>query len=399
MAKAWTKAGLARLDEVMAGHVERTDVPGLVWLVSRRGEVHAGAAGTGGAGAGAAVGRDTIFRISSTTKPIVAAAALVLIEECRLRLDDPVDDLLPELADRQVLARPDAPLDDTVPAERPISVRDVLTFRLGHGSDFANWSPTPLSEAMAALGLGEGPPAPAGPPAPDEWMRRLGSVPLQSQPGERWLYNVGADVLGVLVARAAGQPLGTFLAERVFGPLGMVDTAFSVPADRRDRFGPCWWTDGATGERAVYDPPDGQWATPPAFPSGAAGLVSTVDDLHRFAAVLLAGGERHGVRLLARPTVAAMTTNQLTPAQMAAMAPDPSDATGWGLGVGVEVRGGSPTRSPGTYGWDGGLGSSWANDPSEDLIGVLLTNRAWASPTPPAAFRDFWTATYAAFAD
>ena len=359
--------------------------------------MHTAAAGTDGPG-GARVRPDTIFRISSTTKPITAVAALVLVEECRLRLDDPVDDLLPEMADRRVLARPDGPVDDTLPARRPVTLRDLLTFRLGLGSDFTDFGPRPIMQAMSALGLGEGPPAPAGPPPPDEWIRRLGTLPLMYQPGERWLYHTSADVLGVLIARAAGQPFDAFLAERVFGPLGMVDTSFAVPADRRDRFGACFGVDPATGERTVYDPADGQWATPPAFPGGGAGLVSTLADLHAFGEGLVVAGGQRRERLLSRATVAAMTTNQLTPEQVATTSPDPDGTIGWGFGVGIELHRRGPARPPGTYGWDGGLGSSWANDPSEDLTGVLLTNQMWTSPVPPPVFRDFWTCVYTALA-
>lgn len=398
MAQAMTKDGLARLDAAMTGYAQRGDVPGLAWLVARRGDVHLGAAGTDGPG-GARVRPDTIFRISSTTKPITAVAALVLVEEGRLRLDDPIDDLVPEMADRRVLARPDGPVEDTVPARRPITLRDLLTFRLGLGLDFTDFGPRPIMAAMSALGLGAGPPAPAGPPPPDEWIRRLGTLPLMYQPGERWLYHTSADVLGVLIARAAGQTFDAFLAERVLGPLGMVDAGFAVPADRRDRFGACFGVDPVTGERAVYDPAGGQWASPPAFPGGGAGLVSTLADLHAFGQALLAGGVRQGEGLLSPTTVAAMTTNQLTPAQVATTSPDPDGTIGWGFGVGIVLRRTGAGRLPGSYGWDGGLGSSWANDASEDLTGVLLTNQMWTSPEPPGVFRDFWSGVYAALAD
>jgi CubicO group peptidase (beta-lactamase class C family) len=406
--RAWDTDRLRRLDEILARVVERGDVVGLTWLVARGGDVHAGAAGTlragvagdGGDASGTPsgpVGRDTIYRISSTTKPISAVAALTLVEDCVLRLDDPVDDLLPELADRRVLADPEGPLDDTVPAERPITVHDLLTFRSGLGFDFAAPGPQPVVAALFARGVGAGPPAPQQPPEPDEWMRVVGSVPLARQPGTRWLYHTSADILGVLIARATGQPFEAVLAERVFEPLGMDDTAFFVPEAERDRMGAVFGADPETGERTVYDPPEGQWATPPAFPGGGAGLVSTVDDLAAFGQMLLAGGEHRGRRLLARPTVDAMTTNQLTQAQLAS-GPDPDGSQGWGLGVGVRLRRQGTTLSPGSYGWDGGLGTVWANDPSEDLVGVLLTNQMWTSPTPPPVARDFWSATYAAFA-
>jgi CubicO group peptidase (beta-lactamase class C family) len=395
-----SEARLQRMEGIVAGHVERGDVPGLAWAIARRGEVRGGAAGTfGPAGAGAEVGRDTIFRISSTSKPITAVGALILVEECRLRLDDPVDDLLPELADRRVLARPDGPLDETVPAERPITLRDVLTFRMGLGMDFSAFGAQPVLAAAADLELGAGPPAPAGTPAPDEWIRRLGTLPLMAQPGERWLYHISAQVLGVLVARAAGQPLDRFLAERLFGPLGMADTGFSVPAEARDRFGPLFWTDPGTGERQTYDAPEGQWSTPPAFPNGADGMVSTVDDLVTFASMLAAGGVHGGERILSRPTVEAMTTDHLTAAQRAA-GPDPTGAQGWGLGLAVRALRDGVAGNVGTYGWSGGLGTTWINDPVEELVAVLCTNQTWQRPWPlPEVSQDFLTCAYAAIDD
>ncbi len=382
------RRGLDRMDAVLAGHADRQKPPGLVWALSRRGEVHVGTAGELETGVGRAVARDSIFRIASMTKPVVAVAALMLVEECRLRLDDPVDDLLPELADRQVVATAGGPLSETVPAERPITVDDVLTFRLGLGMDFAGSWPQPLIVAMAELGLAstEGPPEPTLPPAPDEWMRRIGTLPLIAQPGQRWLYNTGADVLGVLVTRASDQPLDVFLRERIFEPLGMVDTGFWVPADTLDRFGACHGADPETGDPNVFDPADGQWSQPPAFPSGAGGLVSTIDDYLAFAELLLGGGARGGTRLLSRATVEAMTTDQLTDAQREHGGPGDHGALGWGLGVGVARRRAGTNRSTGSYGWDGGLGSTWSNDPAEDLIGIVLTNQMWTSSAlPPPA--------------
>jgi CubicO group peptidase (beta-lactamase class C family) len=388
MGSAWHKPGLARLDSVLSDHVERGDAGAVAWTVARHDEVFGGTAGS--------AERDTIFRISSMTKPVTAVAALTLVEDCRIRLDDPVDEWLPELSDRRVLARPEGPLEDTVPAARPIGLRDLLTFRSGMGFDFSAAGPQPVLEAAAELELGAGPPAPAGPPEPDEWMRRLGTLPLSRQPGERWLYHTSADVLGVLVARVAGRPLPDVLAERVFGPLGMADTGFHVPPAALDRFGACHFSGP---DRPVYDPPDGQWSRPPAFPGGGDGLVSTVDDFLAFATMLRGGGTYRGRRVLSRPTVEAMTTNHLTPDQLAAGGPAPNGALGWGFGLGVQVVRTGPARSVGSYGWDGGMGSSWANDPAEDLIGVILTDQAWASPTPPPLFQDFWTCAYAALDD
>jgi CubicO group peptidase (beta-lactamase class C family) len=384
------------LHGVMSTHVEQDTIGGVAWLAARGDAVEVGLAGALTRGRPEPVRRDSIFRIASMTKPVLAAGALILIEECRLRLEDPIDDLLPELANRQVLVDPRGPIDGaTIPAHRPITVHDVLTFRLGLGMDFdAPW-PQPVLEAMSELGLGSGPPEPQVPPEPDEWMRRVSTLPLLYQPGERWLYNTGSDVLGVLVARASGQALDVFLRERVFEPLGMVDTGFATA--HLDRLGSCYTRDPATGEPAVYDAPDGQWVKQPAFPSGAGGLVSTLDDVHAFARVLLSGGRmRDGSRLLSRASVESMTTDQIG-ADRGVPGPAPDRSQGWGFGVGVQVRRTGLARSIGSYGWDGGLGTSWANDPAEALVGIVLTTDMFTSAfPPPAAIRDFWTCVYAA---
>jgi CubicO group peptidase (beta-lactamase class C family) len=184
-----SKAQLGRMHDVMAGYVERGDVPGLIMLVSRRGEVHVDAIGTQAFADPTSLRRNTIFRISLMTKPIIAVATMILVEECKLRLDEPVDTLLPELADRQVLKRLDGPLDDTVPAKRPITVRDLLTFRMGFGQMMAPPDAHPILQQALEQQIGMGPPSPPSMPAPDEWVRRLGSLPLMHQPGEQWMDN------------------------------------------------------------------------------------------------------------------------------------------------------------------------------------------------------------------
>lgn len=397
-----TKGGLssARLGvmrEVMAGYVERREVPGIVTALSRRGEVYVEVYGSKTLGDGDPVCRDTIFRIASMTKPVTAAAAMILVEECKLRLDDPVDRLLPQLADRRVLKRLEGPLDDTVPAHRPITLRDLLTFRLGFGSPMVPPATYPIQTAMSELLLGQGPPRPQTPPPPDEWIRRLGSLPLMHQPGERWMYHTGSDVLGVLIARASGQPFETFLRERIFEPLGMTDTAFNVPVPKADRLATSYWTQPETGELEIYDPAEGgEWSSAPAFPSGGAGLVSTIDDYLAFGQMMLNHGKYGSERILSRPSVEMMTTDQLTQEQKAVsgFVPRFFDSHGWGFGVSVIIRREEAAGSIGTFGWAGGLGTSWCTDPREGMVGILLTQRAWTSPRPPDVCRDFWTLAY-----
>jgi len=390
------------MHDVMTGHVERGGVPGLVMLVSRRADVHVDAIGVRALGASDPMRRDTIMRISSLSKPVTAVAAMLLVEECRLRLDEPVDALLPELANRKVLKRLDAPLSDTVSATRPITLRDLLTFRMGFGVVMAPPDTYPIQHATRELLLSQGPPSPATPPAPDEWMRRLGTLPLIHQPGEQWMYGTASDVLGVLISRASGQPLELFLRERVFEPLGMKDTGFSVPAAKLDRFATSYMMNLATGALERYDAAEGgQWSRAPAFPSGGAGLVSTIDDYLAFARMLLGKGQLGRERVLSRPTVELMTSDHLTPAQKAAsmFVPGFFDSHGWGFGMSVLTRRDDLVGSIGTYGWDGGLGTVWRSDPREEMITILMTQTAWTSPTPPKVCLDFWTSAYQAIDD
>jgi CubicO group peptidase (beta-lactamase class C family) len=336
------------------------------------------------------------------TKPVTAAAAMILVEECRLRLDDPVDPLLPELAERRVLRRIDSDLDDTVPAIRPITLRDLLTFTFGFGLVMAMPGTHPIQQATDDALLGQGPPDPATPPDPDEWIRRFGTLPLIHQPGESWMYNTGSDVLGVLIARASGQPFEAFLRHRIFEPLGMTDTGFYVPAEKLGRLATSYRPDPEAGGLTLVDDPHGShWARPPAFPSGAGGLVSTADDFQSFGAMMLNKGRYAGGRLLSRTSVEAMTTDQLTPSQKTrpGQLPGLFDASGWGFGVSVVTRRIGGSAAPGRFGWDGGLGTSWSSDFQEHLVGILLTQCAWSSPIPPAVCADFWTTAYAAIDD
>jgi CubicO group peptidase (beta-lactamase class C family) len=398
--KTMTTGGLSRerldrMHDVLANHVAGGRMPGLVALVSRRGETHIEAIGSMAFGNSRPMRRDTIFRIASITKPITAAAAMILVEECQLRLDDPVDPWLPELADRKVLRTVESRLDDTVPASRPISLRDLLTFRLGYGAIMV-WPPAyPIQNAMIDAGIS--PSANLPTLAPDELMMAYGSLPLAHQPGEKWLYNSGSDILGVLIARVSGNTLGMFLRERIFEPLGMKDTGFSVPPKKIDRLPTCYQTDFSNGETIVFDEAvGGRFAAPPAFESGAGGLVTTVDDYLAFCRMMLSNGTSEGGRILSRPSVALMTANQLTPEQMA----DPNFTAiagtdrGWGFGMAVLTRRNGLAGGPGRFGWDGGYGTTAYTDPQEELIGILLTQRLMESPAPPPVFQDFWTSAY-----
>jgi CubicO group peptidase (beta-lactamase class C family) len=393
---------LTRVRDVLSRHLDAGDVPGVVAVVARHGEVHIDAMGTiafEGAGSGTPMAADTICRIASTTKPIVAACAMTLVEDCTLRLDDPVDEFLPELADMRVLADPGGPLDQTVRAQRPVSLRDLLTFTLGTGMVVAEPGTIPIADALNAL-QSDGPEqAPASScetamPA-DQWIRELGKLPLVYQPGERWLYNTAANVTGVLIARATGMSFGDALQERICGPLGMKDTGFSVAGESIGRLATVYQRDETTGKVTVVDGPDGYWSRPPAFEDGGGGLASTAADYAAFASALLAGGTRAGERVLSRPSVSLMTSDQLTPAQKAVSGFTPGyfDDIGWGFGMSVRTRRTHLGPSVGSYGWNGGYGTVWYNDPAEDMTTILMNQGGDARPTAPI-FLDFVTAAY-----
>lgn len=375
---------LARVDEAVERAVQQGQAPGVVAAVARGETVHVATAGVMAVG-GAPMRRDTLFRISSTTKPMTAAVVLSLVEDGLLELTGPVDELLPELADRRVLDRPDGPLGQTVPAERSITVRDLLTFTWGFGMQGAMFmaaEPWPVVTAAMERQLSTfGPPQPGAMPDPDTWLARLGELPLLAQPGERWLYQSGSQVLGVLAARAAGAPFEAVLRERVLGPLGMKDTGFHA-ADTA-RLSTAY--ENRDGLLVVTDPPDGQWSRPPLFPDGSGGLLSSVDDLVAFGRMLM----RQGSPVLKPATVAEMTRDQLTAAQRANVWPGFSflDDRGWGYGLSV--------LDDGRYTWEGGLGTVWSNVPSQDLTVVVLTQRAADETGMPAVCDDVLSAARA----
>ena len=390
--------GLKRVHDTMASYVDRGVVPGMVTLLYRRGEVHVDPIGLSEFG-GPPMRRDTIFRLASMTKPLTAAATMILVEEGKIQLDEPVDRLLPELANRRVLTRIDGPLDETVPANRAITVRDLLTFTLGFGLLFP-LDAFPIQRAANEAALIIIPPRPHPSPAPDEWIRRLGALPLMHQPGERWMYHTGADVLGVLIARAAGRAFDVFLRERLLEPLGMRDTDFSVPASKHDRLAACYSANPESGALELFDDAGAksEWTRPPAFPLGGGGLVSTIDDYLAFGAMLLNKGVHGRERILSTQSVESMTTDQLTPEQKAnsVLFPGFFDNRGWGFGVGIMTGPDDISPVPGRYGWDGAFGTRWFTDPAKEFVGVLMTQRAMDDVGPAD---DFWKAVYQAMVD
>jgi CubicO group peptidase (beta-lactamase class C family) len=388
-------AALAALKGKIEASIAKGDMPGAVWLLAKGDEVIVDTAGSTSYEDGVPMRRDTIFRIASVGKAVGTAAVMMLVEDKKLSLDEPVDRLLPELANRQVLKDLKGPITDTVPATRPILVRDLMNFTLGFGVLF---DPTlPIQQAIDARQLVNGPPVPPTPWTPDEWLAKFAELPLMHQPGETWMYNTGSLLLGVLIARASGMPLEDFLATRIFTPLGMVDTGFYVPPDKLERFQPAYGVNFASNEQFLEDPVDGVWSRPPSFPSAAGGLVSTLDDYLAFARMLLNRGEYKGTRLLTEASVAEMTRNQLTPEQKqdAGFVPGFFDKHGWGYGVLTYDTPDDITPTPGRYGWDGGYGTSWANDPATGLIGLMFTQSVQYY-IASNQFRDFWRGAFTA---
>ncbi|MFF4114522.1 serine hydrolase domain-containing protein [Streptomyces sp. NPDC001714] len=373
------------LHATLRRHVEAGTVPGAVGLVARGDDVEVVAVGHTDVEGSASMARDSLFRIASVTKPITAAAVLMLVDEGRIGLGDPVADWLPELAKPMVVRTPASPVDDVVPAVRPVTVEDLLSFRSGWGlaADFA----LPAVRALSAV---QDHSRPFGDwPDPDTWLGLLAQVPMLHQPGEAWLYGTSSALQGILVARVSGRTLPDFLAERIFEPLGMRDTAFEVPAPKRHRFTSSY-APAADGTLRLTDTPDGAYSSLPGFPSGGGGLVSTADDWLAFGRLLLnAGAAPDGRRLLTATSVSRMTTNHLTAAQRESAALF-LEGQGWGYGGSVDVTPAGPWSVPGRYGWVGGTGTTAHLVPATGTVTVLMTQAAMTSPAPTAMMRDFW---------
>ncbi|CAM3124939.1 serine hydrolase domain-containing protein [Skermania piniformis] len=367
---------MTRLQEFVDGPVADGRLAGAVALIATTdGDREVAVAGRQAFG-GAPMTRDSVFRIASITKPITAAATMALVDRGVLELDAEVRRWLPELADPPVLRRPDGPLDDTEPIERPITVRDLLGFGGGHGfiADFG-------APVMAALfgELLQGPPAPAQVPPPAEWLRRLARIPLVHQPGRGWTYNTGADILGVLLSRATEQPLDRVFAELLFEPLGMTDTDFTTP-----RGGAARMTSLYRGSTLV-DGPDGQWSHPPAFPSGAGGLVSTAADWCAFGLMLLNGGRYRGRSVLTEESVRLMTSPQHVAEPGNMFLQDQA----WGFGGSVDIVTPEPWNVVGRYGWIGGTGTAGYIYPGAGTVAVWLGQRELQGPDDSDLIGDF----------
>jgi CubicO group peptidase (beta-lactamase class C family) len=376
---------MGALSDVLAPHLSNGTLVGAVGLVARGTEIEIATVGSVDTAASAPIRRNSLFRIASLTKPITAAATMVLIDDGRLEPASAIAEWLPELAHPRVVCTPASPVNETVSARRAITVEDLLTFRSGYGfpSDFSY-----PAVGLLFSELQQGPPQPQKVATADEWMARLGAIPLLAQPGDAWLYNTSADILGVLIARVTGRPFGEFLAERIFEPLGMTDTAFFVPAGKLDRFTAAY-RPAADGLELV-DEPSGQWSSAPAFESGAGGLVSSVDDLLAFARMILADGRVGERELLSAVSVRRMTTNHVTPAQRA-NATLFLEGQGWGFGGSVDVETIDIWNVPGRYGWVGGSGTAWHATPSSGLTTILLTQTEMTGPTTPQYMHDLWT--------
>ena len=375
---------MAGLRAMLQAYTDDGSLPGAVSLVGRGDQIEVAVVGSATIG-GAPMARNSIFRFASLTKAITAAAVMMLVEDGRIALGDPVRQWLPELAEPKVVRTPASAVDDVVPANRPITVLDLLSSKAGYG--FASDFTLPAVQRLSSVQK-DGREVASFPP-PDTWMAELARIPMLYQPGEAWLYDTCSTLQGVLIARVSGQSLPGFLAERVFEPLGMADTGFEVPAAKRGRF-TSYYRTGADGGLELADGPDGQWRVLPAFPLGNGGLAGTADDWLAFGRMLLAGGvAAGGRRLLTAGSVRLMTSDHTTPRQRE-IGELFLAGQGWGFGGSVDVAPIDPWNVPGRYGWVGGTGTSAHITPSAGTIAILMTQVGMDSPVPARWLRDFW---------
>ena len=364
-------AALAQIPSALQAVVDAGDLSGFVTLLWRKGEVaQVNTLGHRDVEAGLPMTRDTLFRIASMTKPVTTVAALMLLEEGKLKLDDPISRWLPEFADMVVLRDAAGPVDDTYPAPREITVEDLMTHRAGLAYAFTSVGPIAQAHEDAL-----GPPL-GGHMTPDAWLAKLGSLPLSFPPGERFHYSHATEVLGFLVARIEGKPLGQVLKDRIFTPLGMQDTDFWAPPEKRDRMAKLYRIDPETDRLQDVSFPhvDSQ----PVFEPGGGGLVSTADDYLKFARMMLGKGEVDGVRLVKASTIEMMAANRLTEVQRAIPFMGMPFWMGQGFGLGLSVvmdaekHAWMGAGSTGSFGWPGAFGTWWQADPARDLIAIYL---------------------------
>jgi CubicO group peptidase (beta-lactamase class C family) len=392
----FSQQGLEDLHRAMQLYVEQAERPGIVTVLSKQGETYVDAIGTQAFGAERAMQRDTIFRIASISKPIVAAVTLTLVQDGRLRLDEPIDRLLPELANRRVLRRLDGPLDDTVPAKRPILLQDLLTMTMGMGAIMESGR-YPILEALSERALFTPFRMPTQPTS-DEWIAGLATLPLMDQPGEVWRYDTSFTLLGALIERATRQTLHDALRERLFEPLGMKDTGFVVPAEKLHRLPVAYQRNPRTGALEVWDPagPESFFAKLPGFAGAHGGLVSTADDYLAFAQMLLDGGRASGRQIIAEALTSAMMTDQISEAVKArsVFVPDFWQQHGWGYGLSI-LKNAVPGEARGC-GWDGGYGTCAYWDRASGVIVILLSQRLVEGPGYTQLRHDFFQHSYAA---
>jgi CubicO group peptidase (beta-lactamase class C family) len=370
----FSREGLAKITPALQGVIDSGVLSGAVTLLWRNGQIaDVAVVGMRDIEAGAPMRRDTLFRIASMTKPITSVAALMLVEEGKLKLDDPITKWMPEFKTMRVLKDAEGPVEDSYPAARHITVEDLMTHRSGFAYGFTSVGPIAFAY-QKALGdvlnseLDE-----------DAWLKAISTLPLSYPPGDRLHYSHSTDVLGFLVGRVAGKTFRDVLFEKIFKPLGMVDTDFYIPPEKRDRAAVVYRLEE---DMSLTPVPFRRHDTPPAYCGGGGGLVSTADDYLKFARMMLGKGEVNGVRLLKPETVDLMVANRLTDAQREIPFLGMPFWAGQGFGLGVSVVVAQDKQAwmgPGTngaFGWPGAFGTWWRADPAENLIMIYLVQNS-----------------------
>ncbi|MFN3232486.1 MAG: serine hydrolase domain-containing protein [Alphaproteobacteria bacterium] len=366
---------LSRLDAALENHVQQGRVAGVVSLVARQGKVvHFDAVGHADIETDHLMTRDTMFRIASMTKPVTSVAVMMLFEEGHFLLSDPVSKYIPELKDLQVYVSGEGDAIVTRPAAREMTIRDLLTHQSGfiYGGVISTGPVADLYDQKGAT-VGASRPKTAPPlNSLADLTRILSTLPLAHDPGAQWSYGVSTDVLGRLIEVVSGMPLDQFFQERVFGPLGMRDTAFWVPLDKQPRFAAVYTFNEQGQLTPMLGPDEARFASPPPAPSGGGGLVSTANDYAKFCQMLLNGGSFGGVRLLGPKTIKLMTMNHLQE-EGARLPAFPGASFGLGFAVIEDVAMTQVMGSEGEYSWAGFFSTDFWIDPEEDLFGIVLT--------------------------